>query len=129
STIGSVHIRHWDIGRPKKFIFRGRERPVENDAADGNLQRTQIPTAACKTLLGFAHFPQVRRRSLTTEHFSTAAIHLRNPEFLSEGWGVPQTSFDSMRKQEETLAQLDPFKQALRWQTPQLVPQALLLNS
>jgi hypothetical protein len=66
---------------------------VENDAADGNLQRTQIPTAACKTLLGFAHFPQARRwQSLTTEHFSTAAIHLRKPGFLSEEWGVPQTS-------------------------------------
>src|SRR3977135_796133 len=33
STIGSVHIRHWDIGRPKRFIFRARERPVKNDAA------------------------------------------------------------------------------------------------
>jgi hypothetical protein len=30
-----------------------------------------------------------RRRSLTTEHFSAAAIHLRKPDFLSEGWGVP----------------------------------------
>jgi len=26
----------------------------------------------------------------TTEHFSTAAIHLRKADFLSEGWGVPQ---------------------------------------
>jgi hypothetical protein len=63
---------------------------VENDAADGNPQKTRIPTAACKTLLGFAHFPQARRRrSLTTKHFSTAAIHLRKADFLSEGWGVP----------------------------------------
>src|SRR6266436_2694200 len=61
STIGSVRIRHWDTGRPKRFIIRARERPVENDAADGNPQRTRIPTAACKTLLGFAHFPQARR--------------------------------------------------------------------
>jgi transposase len=30
-----------------------------------------------------------RRRSLKTEHFSTAAIHLRKSDFLSEGWGVP----------------------------------------
>ena len=36
----------------------------------GNPQRPRIPTAACKTPLGFAHFPQARRlRSLTTEHF------------------------------------------------------------
>jgi hypothetical protein len=54
-----------------------------------------FPQAACKTLLGFAHFPQARRpRSLTTEHFSTAAIHLRNADFLSKGWGVPHRKQD-----------------------------------
>jgi hypothetical protein len=81
------------------FTFRARERPVENDAADGNPQRTRIPTAACKTLLGFAHFPQARRRRLlTTEHFSTAAIHLRKRDFLSEGWGVPHCEIEKKRR-------------------------------
>jgi hypothetical protein len=42
---------------------------------------------------GFRTFPTRPDggRSLTTEHFSTAAIHLSKLDFLSEGWGVPQT--------------------------------------
>jgi hypothetical protein len=41
---------------------------------------------------GFRTFPTRPDggRSLTTEHFSTAAIHLSKLDFLSEGWGVPQ---------------------------------------
>ena len=87
-----------DTKKEKRSKKERKRRPVETDAADGNPQRTRIPTATCKTLLGFAHFPQARRRrSLTTEHFSTAAIHLRKADFLSEGWGVPQNSSSSRR--------------------------------
>src|SRR4051812_47412872 len=91
STIGSVRIRRWDIRRRKRSIFRARERPVENDAADGNPQRTRITTAAWKSLRlsHIFHRPDDGPNSQWCI-FSTAAIHLRKVDFLSEGWGVPQ---------------------------------------
>ena len=82
----------WRIRPQRQFIFRARERPVENDTADGNPQRTRIPTAVCKTLLGFAHFPQARRRRsiITTIQSRQAAAYLNEVDFLSNHWGAPQ---------------------------------------
>src|SRR6266700_548079 len=92
-TTGNAHINRWRIKLQKQFIFRARERPVENDTADGNPQRTRIPTAVCKTLLGFAHFPQARRRRsiITTIQSGEAAAYLNEVDFLSNQRGAPQS--------------------------------------
>jgi hypothetical protein len=55
---------------------------------------------------GFRTFPTRPDggRSLTTEHFSTAAIHLSKLDFLSEGWGVPHGVKSILRIELEDLS-------------------------
>ena len=63
---------------------------MENDAADGNPQETDSHSRL-QNPAGFRTFPHRPDDDGNKQRiFSTAAIHLRNADFLSQGWGVPQ---------------------------------------
>ena len=51
-----------DTKKEKRSKKERKRRPVETDAADGNPQRTRIPTAAWKAQNAFHSFHKARRR-------------------------------------------------------------------
>jgi hypothetical protein len=80
------------ISDTRRLIFRERERPgkmtrlMEIRKERGFPRRLQHPA-------GFRTFSTGPTAAVTHNGaFSTAAIHLRKADFLSEGWEVPQTA-------------------------------------
>ena len=75
---------------PEKRTKKERKlQPVETAAADGNPQKG-FPQRLENSLgdSAFSQFPQARRR-VKHQPISTAAIHLKIRDFLSEEWGAP----------------------------------------
>ncbi len=79
---------------------------METDAAVGIRTRRGFPQLLENSLgdSAFSQLPQARRRA-KYQPISTAAIHLKNRDFLSEEWGTPQAhSLYSPRHQRQTLS-------------------------
>ena len=64
---------------------------METDSAVGIRTRRGFPQLLENSLgdSAFSQLPQARRRA-KYQPISTAAIHLKNRDFLSEEWGTPQ---------------------------------------